>query len=182
MAIRLKGTLSTLTGATEESYIRIEYAQYRPFDGTIAYNPILYKNTLSADMSKIQYYGQELPQEKFLSPSVSMSLESGSLEADVAFDDIIILPLSGAAQEITINHYANTLHSMSVEITDFDEDGNEVITNDFTYWNEYGIASQSLETRNPIDLSRTGSLLEQCYDHFKGILTEQIPAENILDI
>ena len=74
MAIRLKGTLNTLTGVTEESYIRIEYAQYRPFDGTIAYNPVLYKNTLSADMSKIQYYGQELPQEKFLSPAVSMSL------------------------------------------------------------------------------------------------------------
>ena len=71
---------------------------------------------------------------------------------------------------------------MSVEITDFDEDGNEVVTNDFTYWNEYGIASQSLETRNPIELSRTGSLLEQCYDHFKGILKEQVPVENILDI
>tara|TARA_R100001509_G_scaffold127263_1_gene80658 strand:+ start:419 stop:985 length:567 start_codon:yes stop_codon:yes gene_type:complete len=188
MAIQLKGTLNTVFGATSESYLRIEYVKFKPWEGTIEYNPILYKTPLDAEMSRIQFYGDIPPERTFPCPFISMSFvsgsaeESGSIDTEITFDDIIQIPLSGALQEVTVNHYSNIVHSMSVEVTDFDEDGNEIITEDLMYWNEYGIGSQSLETRNPVDLSRTGSLLEQCYDHFKVILAEQIPAENILDI
>tara|TARA_R100001509_G_C4792753_1_gene190346 strand:+ start:199 stop:765 length:567 start_codon:yes stop_codon:yes gene_type:complete len=188
MAIQLKGTLNTVFGATSESYLRIEFVKYKPFEGSIEYNPVLYKNPLDAKMSRIQFYGDTLPASTFPCPFVSMSYVSGSSEEsegtdiELKIDNCIEIPLSGALQEVTINHYSNVIHSMSVEVTDFDDNGEEIITEEQILWNEYGIGSQSLEMRNPVDLSRTGSLLEQCYDHFKVVLAEQIPAENILDI
>lgn len=182
MAIRLEGILNTVAGATTGSYIRIEYVKYMPWVGTIEYTPMCFKNELEADMSRIRYFGDELPAATFPIPHMSMSLESGSFTGDLDIEYTMTLPLTGALQDVNIKHYGTTINSSSVDVTDFDEDGNEVTTQEIMTWEEFGIVSESIEQKHPIDLSRSGSLLSQCYTHLKETLAEQIPAENILDV
>ena len=182
MAIRLKGTLDTVAGATTGSYIRIEYVKYMPWQGTVEYNPICFKNELEANMSRIRYFGDELPSATYPVPNISMSLSSGSFTTDVNIENIITFPLTGSLQDVNIDHYGTATMSASIEVSDFDEDGNEVTTEEEIYWQEYSIVSQSIEQKHPIELSRTGSILSQCYQHLKSTLAEQIPAENIQDV
>jgi hypothetical protein len=182
MAIRLKGTLDTVAGATTGSYIRIEYVKYMPWIGAVEYNPICFKNELEADMSRIRYFGDELPSATYPIPNVSMSLSSGSFTADVNIENIITLPLTSSLQDVNISHYGTAIMSASIEVSDFDENGDEIITEEVIQWQEHSIISQSVEEKYPIDLSRTGSILSQCYQHLKDTLAEQIPAENILDV
>jgi len=181
MAIQLKGTLNTVAGPTSESYLRIEFVKFKPWMGEIEYNPILFRNPQEAEMSRIQYYEDDTPFGTYIVPFLSMSLESGSYSGSLQLDDLITLPLTGALQDITINHYTQSVVTKSVEVTDFDEDGNEVTTTETIKWRAQTVYSQSIEQKHPIELDRSGSLLEQCYSHYKGILAEQIPAENILD-
>ena len=74
MAIRLEGTLNTVAGATTGSYIRLEYVKYMPWVGSIEYTPMCFKNELEADMSRIRYFGDELPAATFPIPHMSMNL------------------------------------------------------------------------------------------------------------
>ena len=182
MAISLKGTLNTVAGPTSESYLRIEFVKFMPWVGKIEYNPILFKNAGEAAMSRIRYYEDEPPTSTFVVPPISMSLQSGSFSGSVEFEDLQHIPLTGALQEITINHYTQSIVTQSVEVTDFDDDGNEITTTEIVNWPVQVVYSQSIEEKHPIDLSRSGSILEQCYTHFKDILAEQVPAENILDV
>ena len=182
MAIRLEGILNTVAGATTGSYIRIEYVKYMPWVGTIEYTPMCFKNELEADMSRIRYFGDELPAATFPIPHMSMSLESGSFTGDLEIEYTMTLPLTGALQDVNIKHYGTAINSASVDVTDFDDDGNEVTTQQIMTWEEFGIVSESIEQKHPIDLSRSGSLLSQCYAHLKETLAEQIPAESILDV
>ena len=126
MAIRLKGTLNTVAGATSESYLRVEFVKLMPWLGKVEYNPILFKNELEAGMSKVRYYGDPPPTSSLPVPIMSMSLESGSLDTEVSWDDIQEFPVTGALQEVTVNHYSTTVKSASIEVTDFEENGNEV--------------------------------------------------------
>lgn len=182
MAIQLKGTLNTVAGPTSESYLRIEFVKFMPWLGKIEYNPVLFKNAAEADMSRIQYFEDTPPSSTFIVPFLSMSLDSGSFSGPLELQDLQHIPLTGALQEVTINHYTQSVVTQSVEVTDFDDDGNEVTTVETVKWPVQVVYSQSIEEKHPLDFSRTGSILEQCYEHFKGVLAEQIPAENILDI
>lgn len=182
MAIRLEGTLNTVAGATTGSYIRIEYVKYMPWVGSIEYTPMCFKNELEADMSRIRYFGDELPSATYPIPHMSMSLESGSFTGDLELEYTMTFPTTGALQDVNVNHYGTSIHSASVDVTDYDDDGNEIVTQETMVWEELGIISQSIEQKNPIDLSRTGSLLSQCYDHLKSTLAEQIPSSSILDV
>ena len=182
MAIRLKGILNTVAGATSESYLRIEFVKLMPWVGVVEYNPVLFRSQEEADAARIQYYGDELPQGFVVVPPIDLTLQSGSLDVSVSWDDLVSYPITGALQDVTINHYTESIVTQSIEATDFDEDGNEVTTTREVYWPEQTVYSQSIEQKNPIDLSRTTNIMEDCYEHFKGILATQIPAENILDL
>jgi len=182
MAIRLDGILNTVAGATTSSYIRIEYIKYMPYAGLVEYNPILFKNDLEAEISRIRYFGDELPSSMLPVPHISMSFESGSFESDFELQDIYTLPLSGALQEITVDHYGTALLSASIEVTDFDDDGNEVVKQEMVKWQDFSIVSQSTEQKHPLDLARSGSILAQCYQHLSSTLAEQVPSGSIIEI
>jgi len=182
MAITLDGTLNTYAGATTGSYIRIDFVKVMPWIGQIEYNPMIFKNTLEADMSRIKYYGDELPTSTFPIPTISMSFESGSFSEDFELADLQTFPITGALTEVVVDHYGTALMSSSIEVTDFDDDGNEVTTSEILKWTEYSIVSQSTENKYPIDLSKTSSIIEQCYVHLRGVIAEQIPSQSILDI
>jgi len=182
MAITLDGTLSTLAGATTSSYIRIEYIKYMPYAGLVEYNPMLFKNETEADISRIRYFGDDLPTSMLPIPHTSMSFEPGSFSSDFELNDIMVLPLSGALQNVSVDHYGIALQSASIEVTDFDDDGNEIVTQEIMKWQEFSVISQSIEERHPLDLSRSGSILSQCYEHLKNSIAEQIPSGSILEI
>lgn len=182
MAIRLQGQLSTVSGETTGSYLRIEYVKFMPWVGEVEYNPMLFRNEVESGWSRRQFYEDPLPTSSLLVPLISMSLNYENNDYDVEIDEIIKFPITGALEEVTVDHYAETLHSASVIVTDFDENGNEVTSSDFTYWNQYSIYSQSIQEKTPIELGRTGSILEQCYTHLKGYLAEQVPSGSILDV
>ena len=182
MAISLKGTLNTVAGPTSESYFRIDFVKFMPWVGKIEYNPMLFKNKEEAQMSRIQYYEDTPPSSTFVVPFMSMSLHSGSFSGSLELTSLEYIPLTGSLQDVTINHYTQSTVTQSVEVTDFDDDGNEVTTTETVYWPIQEVYSQSIEEKHPIDLSRSGSILSQCYEHYKGILAEQVPVESILDV
>lgn len=181
MALSLVGSLETVTGSTTGSYIRVEYVKIKPWEGIIEYNPMLYRSKLDAEMSKIRYYGDTLPVSTFPIPLISMSLENNNKDQRIYFSDLMYLELTGSLQEMTINHYSQSLLSESIQVLNFNEDGEEVISEDFRYWEELTVYSQSVEEHNPIDLSKADNALEECYKHLRGVLETQIPSSNIID-
>ena len=142
---------------------------------------MLFNSAEDAGMSRIQYYGDELP-NILVTPLMELSFVSGSENIDFDIPDLITFPLTGALQDVTVNHYTQSLTSQSVEVTDYDEDGNEITTMENQYWQDQVIYSQSIQEKHPIDLSGLGDIYERCYTHFKSVLAENIPAVNILDI
>lgn len=181
MALSLAGSLETLAGTTTGSYIRIEFVKIKPWEGVIEYNPMLYRNKLDAEMSKIRYYGDTLPVSTFPIPLISMSLNTNDKNQRIYFTDLMYLELTGSLQEMTINHYSQSLLSESIQVLNFDEDGEEAISEDFRYWEELTVYSQSIEEHNPIDLSKANNAMEECYIHLRGVLETQISSSNIID-
>jgi|TARA_R110000796_G_scaffold196217_1_gene312710 hypothetical protein len=181
MAVQIQGTLNTVKGPTTSSYFRIEHFKVKPWVGEVEYNPMLFNSAEDAGMSRIQFYGDELP-NILLTPLLELSLVSGSENLEFELPELITFPLTGALEDVTINHYTQSLTSQSVEVTDYDEDGNETVTTETQYWHDQVIYSQSIEEKNPIDLAGLGDIYNKCYTHFKSIIAENLPSANILDI
>lgn len=181
MALSLVGSLDTVAGSTTGSYIRVEFVKIKPWVGIIEYNPILYRNELDAEMSKIRFYGDTLPQSTFPIPLISMSLNYGNVEQSIIFDDLMYIEMTGSLQQVEINHYTQSLLSESIQVVSFNDNGEEEYSEELKYWEELKIYSQSLEEVNPIDLTIADNAIEKCYKHLRGVLELQIPSSNILD-
>ena len=182
MAIHLNGTLSTQQGYTESLYIRIEYIKIKPWVGTIEYNPIVFLSQEDAADSKKSYYQDSLPTEVKLVHSGDMSLEYSSSAYGFDLYSLIQVPLTGSTEPVTINFYTESIISESFDVVDFDENGNEIVAQEWRYTSQSVIYSSSIEYKNPIDMTAAEDPYTFCYNHLKGVLAQSVPSSSIKDI
>lgn len=181
MALQLQGTLKTEWGNTETAYIRIEFYKVQPWFGQVEYNPLIFLHAEDASISRKEYYQDDLA-PMYAIPLRDMHYESGSITGSFELPEILTFPLTGSAVERTINHYTESITSASVDVVDFDEDGNEITVTEWTYTTESIMYSQSIVEHNPISLDSLSSIYQDCYTHLKSTLATQIPSGSILDV
>lgn len=181
MAIHLEGTFNSVDGPTEDSYIRIEFFKVKPWAGSAEYNPFVFLSSEDAADSRIKYFQDTFPNQKLVYLR-SMSLDYSGSNYPIHLEDFYEVPLTGSAEEVIINHYVETLTSESFDVVDFDIDGNEIITQEWTYSSQSILYSSSIEYKNPIVLDNLNNIYNFCYDHLKGVLASQIPSSSIKDI
>lgn len=183
MAIQIEGILKTEWGDTPSAYIRIEFYKVKPWVGEVEYNPLLFWTSSDSPLARKEFYQAENPQTVYCIPWRNLEYESGSVTGSIDLPDVISFPLtSSETVEQTINHYTESITSSSRDVIDFDEDGNEVVTTEWTYVTESVVYSQSLANWNRINLDNLTDIYDQCYVHLKQQLSQTIPSSSILDV
>lgn len=181
MAIHLEGTLNTVDGPTQNAYIRIEFYKVKPWVGTAEYNPFVFLSSQDARDSRIEYF-QDTPPYQRLVYQASMSLDYSGSSYPFNLENFYEIPLTGSIQEVTTEHYRDTLTSQSYDIVDFDIEGNEIITQEWVYTSQSVHYSSSIEYKNPITLDSLDNIYTYCYQHLKTIIASQLPSSSITNI
>lgn len=181
MALQIQGKLKTGWGDTETAYVRIEFYKVQPWAGKVEYNPLIFLHAEDAAKSRKQYYQQDHA-PIYAIPLINLEYESGSITGSFELPEVINFPLTGSSVTRSIEHWTQSLVSSSHEVVDFDDEGNEVTTTQWTYASESVMYSQSIVDENPIVLDDLTNIYANCYDHLRGVLATQIPSSSILDV
>jgi hypothetical protein len=181
MAIHLRGTFNTPNGSSDNSYIRIEYIKVKPPYGTIEFNTFAFLSEEKATDGRKDYYQDKHPNLDLVR-LVSMSLDFSGSTYPVSIPQVISVPLTGSVEEVTTNFYTSSITSQSHEVVDFDSDGNEITTTEWTYTTSSVVYSSSVAYKNPINMAPAEDPYTYCYTHLKKVLGKTLPSSSIKDI
>jgi hypothetical protein len=175
MGFIVQQPITTYSGDNLDSfYVRIEYYQLDKLYGTVG-TTIAHYETPEAAEANFPRYLENTPAPYGRVPT-SMSYNGEWKEYPMWYQ--FHITSSVTFPEVV---YSSSFHTEMVDYVDFDENGNEIISQKEEQFET--VTSESIEvTKTLLDIgSITGSIYEFSYDKVKEIYSEIFGSENIID-